>query len=249
LYCWTLSGWSAAIRAALSALEAVLQAGGGSLLPMGVVLFATLAAWVAYVPLHELLHAFGCLASGGRVTELQIQPLYGGSLLEKVFPFVRAGGEYAGRLSRFDTGGSDLTYLATDLAPFLLTVLGAFPLLELARRRRSAILFGAGVVLAAAPLMSLPGDLYEMGSILVTAGHGGLPQDERPGGFLALRHDDLMSLMGEFGDRFPTHRALWASAVGSATLVGWLIGNAILLSGRELERLVVRACAADAQAT
>src|SRR5689334_18269176 len=31
---------------------------------------AFVAAWFVYVPIHELLHAFGCLAAGGSVTRL-----------------------------------------------------------------------------------------------------------------------------------------------------------------------------------
>ena len=36
--------------------------------------------------------------------------------------FVVSGSEYAGRLSGFDTRGSDWIYLATDLGPFVLTI-------------------------------------------------------------------------------------------------------------------------------
>ena len=52
-------------------------------------LMAGLAAgWWLYVPIHELMHALGCLATGGGVSELRIQPLYGGRLLSHVFSFV-----------------------------------------------------------------------------------------------------------------------------------------------------------------
>jgi hypothetical protein len=43
------------------------------------------------------------------VWRLEIDPLYGGALLARWLPFVEAGGEYAGRLSGFDTAGSDAT--------------------------------------------------------------------------------------------------------------------------------------------
>ena len=36
------------------------------------------AGWWLYVPVHELLHALACLAAGGEVTRLEIDPLYGG---------------------------------------------------------------------------------------------------------------------------------------------------------------------------
>ena len=81
------------------------------------------AGWFVYVPVHELLHAAGCATTGGTVTRLEIAPLYGGALLARIFPFVVPGGDYAGRLSGFDTRGNDLVYLATDLAPFVLTLL------------------------------------------------------------------------------------------------------------------------------
>jgi len=220
----------------------VLEGAPKALPRLGAVLLSTLASWIVYVPLHELLHAFGCVASGGEVRELEIQPLYGGVLLSKVFPFVRAGGDYAGRLTGFDTRGSDLIYLATDLAPFLLTVVAAFPLLQMARSRRSAVLLGPGLVLAAAPLTSLTGDLYEMGSIVVSAALGRLSWDVA-GSLQLLRHDDLFVLLGEFGGRFPDHQALWASAVAGSLLVGWLAGNAILLAGHRLGERLLRAAA------
>ena len=173
--------------------------------------------------------------------ELQIQPLYGGLLLAKVLPFVRSGGEYAGRLTQFDTHGSDLTYLATDLAPFLLSLLGAFPLLAMARRKRSAVIFGAGVVLASAPLVSLTGDLYESGSIVVTAGVGALPSSGAAGNPEAIRHDDLLALLGQFEERFPDDQILWASIIAASFVVGWMIGNTILLAAWRINERIVRA--------
>ena len=126
------------------------------------------AGWWLYVTVHELLHALPCLAVGGEVTRLEIDPLYGGGLLARWIPWVVAGGEYAGRLSGFDTGGSDLVYLATDLGPFVLTL---FPGVWALRRAACAglpLLFGAALPFALAPLLSLTGDAYEIGSIALT---------------------------------------------------------------------------------
>ncbi len=123
--------------------------------------------WWVYVPLHELLHAFGCLASGGSVSRLEVDPLYGGALLARLFPWVVSGSEYAGRLSGFDTGGSDAVYLATDLAPFLLTFVAVWALRRAARAGRPG-LFGMAAPFALAPFLSLTGDAYEIGSILAT---------------------------------------------------------------------------------
>jgi len=142
-----------------------------------VTVLAGVAAWWIYVPIHELLHALGCWVTGGAVSRLEIAPEYGGALLAHVFPFVVSGGDYAGRLSGFDTHGSDLVYLATDAAPFLLSIVLGVPLLRASNRGRRPVRFGTAVVLALAPFYSLTGDYYEMGSILVTRAatlaHGG----------------------------------------------------------------------------
>lgn len=126
------------------------------------------AGWWVYVPLHELLHALACEAAGGEVTRLEIAEAYGGALLAHIFPFVTAGSEYAGRLSGFDTGGNDWIYLATDLGPFLLTLVPGVWWLRRAARSRRALLFGASLPFALAPFLSLTGDAYEIGSLLVT---------------------------------------------------------------------------------
>lgn len=132
-------------------------------------MMATLiVAWFIYVPIHELLHVLGCLLAGGEVDRLEIAPLYGGALMARVFPFVVSGGEYAGRLSGFDWKGSDLIYLATDFMPYLLTVLIGVPLIRLAAGRRRPVMFGLGIILGLAPFYNLPGDYYEMGSIITT---------------------------------------------------------------------------------
>ena len=150
---------------------------------LALALLGLAAGWWLYVPVHELLHAAACLAAGGEVTRLEIAPQYGGGLLARVFPFVVSGGEYAGRLSGFDTRGSDLIYLATDFGPFLLTL---FPGVWLLRRAGSAgkpVLFGLALPFAFAPVLSVTGDAYEIGSILVT---------QLPPWGEALRGDDLV---------------------------------------------------------
>ena len=234
---WIKSTWWGSAQEILAAMDAVLAPRSPPWLSLGSILLATLGAWFLYVPIHELMHALGCVTTGGRVDELQIATLYGGGLLEQVFPFVVAGGEYAGRLTEFDTGGSDLVYLATDLAPYLLTLLGAFPLLRAARARASALLLGPGVVLTAAPVLSLVGDYYEIGSILVSAtlrALGGGGDDAR---WMALRHDDLAALLGEFTTRFPDDALVGGIAVTGSALVGWLLAGATLAAGRRLADL------------
>jgi hypothetical protein len=217
---WLWGSYAQLATTLLEGMESVLSGPRHAWASIGTLLVATLAAWFLYVPVHELLHAFGCLAAGGRVEELQIAPLYGGAVLEKIVPFVRAGGAYAGRLAKFDTRGSDLAYLATDFAPYVLTIVGAFPLLRFARRRRSALLFGPGAVLATAPVISLTGDYFEMAGILVSR----VLAFAWPGtNANALRSDDLMLVLGEFAVRFPEHRAAWGVAILVTLLVACLL--------------------------
>ncbi len=130
-------------------LEHCLDLGGAKALAW---LFAGLLVgyWV-YVPLHELGHALACLAFGGEVTRLEIDPKFGAALLAKVFPWVVPGGEYAGRLAGFDTHGSDLVYLATDLGPVLLTLLPGVWWLRKTGRTSHSFLFGASLPFALAP--------------------------------------------------------------------------------------------------
>ncbi len=134
---------------------------------------AFVLSWWVYVPVHELCHALGCVVTGGEVTRLEIDPLYGAALLQRVFPFVAVGSEYAGQLTGFDTHGNDLTYLATDFCPFLLTLLIGVPLLRSVSVRPmhpvlACAAFGAALPVAFAPFISIPGDYYEMGSIVVS---------------------------------------------------------------------------------
>ncbi len=193
-------------------LEACLDRGGRALVAVG----AGLAAgyWL-YVPLHELLHAFACMATGGTVTRLEIAPLFGGGLLARVFPWVVSGGEYAGRLSGFDTGGSDLVYLATDLGPFLLTLWPGVWLLRRAARRRQAALYGASLPFALAPFLSLTGDAYEIGSILTTR----LSPWSDTATLALLRGDDLLKKVPELA---ALASPPWAGLVLAALLgVAW----------------------------
>ena len=159
-----LDDYVRALRACLTRLD------GGRL---GVLAMALAVSWWIYVPIHELAHAFGCWLSGGTVMRLEISPLYGADLLRRVFPFVSVGSAYAGRLSGFDTHGRDVTYLATDFCPYLLTILVGVPLLRsvTANAERPLVacaIMGAALPIAYAPFVGIPGDYYEMGSIIVS---------------------------------------------------------------------------------
>jgi hypothetical protein len=175
----------------LGGLEACLQANAARALVL--VALGMVAGWWLYVPVHELAHAGACRAAGGEVSRLEIDPLYGGALLARALPWVEAGGAYAGRLSGFDTGGSDLAYLATDLGPFLFTVWPGVWLLRWAASGRRALFFGLALPWALAPFLSLTGDAYEIGSILVTR----LPPWAGAATRTLLRGDDLLQKVGE----------------------------------------------------
>lgn len=150
--------------------------------------------WWIYVPIHELGHALGCIIGGGSVSRLEISPLYGGDILEKIFPFVYSGSDYAGQLTGFDTNGSDLTYLLTDFLPFLLTIFIGVPLLRSAAHSKplaASIKLGIALPIAFAPFISFSGDYYEMGSIVVSRAAGLIsPATDS----MAWRSDDVFKL-------------------------------------------------------
>lgn len=194
----------------LNGLDRCLDRGWRALFLAGLGL---LAGWWVYVPVHELLHAAACLAAGGEVTRLEIDRVYGGALLARVFPFVTAGSEYAGRLSGFDTRGSLGIYLATDLGPFVLTLFPGVWGLRRAARSRRALLFGASLPFALAPFLSLTGDAYEIGSLLVSH----LPPWT---GHPELVGDDVFKKLGEL--RAAPAGAPWGGAALAALLgVAW----------------------------
>lgn len=185
----------------LSALGAVLAPGRRGWILLAQILAGLLVGWMIYVPIHELLHAAGCAAAGGTVSELEIAPIYGAALLHRIFPFVVPSTEHPGRLTGFWTGESDLVLLATDFAPFLLTIFIGVPLLRSriltpaapgGWRSWRSLLLGPAAVLAAAPFMSLTGDYFEMASVILTRGYAAAGIS----GLESLRTDDLFRLLG-----------------------------------------------------
>jgi len=137
------------------------------------IVLSFVVSWWSYVPLHELFHAFGCIIGGGQVSRLEIARIYGADFLKGFFPFVQSGSAYAGRLSGFDTHGSDFIYLLTDFFPYILTIFIGIPLLKSVSPRNASplinsIIFGISMPFAYAPFISITGDFYEIGSILVS---------------------------------------------------------------------------------
>ena len=193
-------------------------------------LLAMVVTWFVYVPIHELLHVAGCVLTGGEVTRLELSPQYGAAWLAKVFPFIVSGSDYAGRLSGFDTKGSDLVYLATDFAPFLLTVLIGVPLLRLCTRRCRPLLLGVAVVVGLAPFYNIPGDYYEMGSIVATRVVSVLAGQGHPPLFEGIRFDDVYLLLERLVLR-PEELGLTTGAqllFGAVLILGSLIINVLL---------------------
>ena len=146
---------------------------GGRALPLLIV--ACAAGWWLYVPVHELMHAWGAQLGGATVTRLDIDPIYGARLLQRIFPYVQVGSAYAGQLAGFDTHGSDLAYALTVFFPFVLSVAIGVPLLIRAARApvpgtAPTLLFGFTLPIAWAPILSIGGDFYELGSIAAGGG-------------------------------------------------------------------------------
>lgn len=218
-------------------LDAVLRSGVRSLLLVGLGL---VAGWWIYVPAHELLHAFGCWAAGGEVSRLEIDPMYGAHSLARLFPFVSPGGAYAGRLSGFDTRGSDWVYWMTDLAPFALALFPGFWWLRKAARAGQAVAFGMALPTACAPLLSLSGDAYEMGSLAVV--HLPFWQGQR-----VLVGDDLGAKASEIAglaDPGLLAGVATAALLGLLWALGWMLLSRRLASALGAAPLAERAAAA-----
>ena len=200
----------------IAALDALRERGYGGL-ASACAAFAL--SWFAYVPIHELFHAWGCLLAGGEVTRLEIAPEYGGTLLARIFPFVAPGSRYAGQLTGFDTHGNDGIYLATVLAPFLLTIVAGVPLLKrlarpLAHPAAGPWLLGAVLPFAYAPFVSVIGDYYEAGSIVVSrAAHALNPALP----LVRWRGDDVLKLTRELADS-GANTADWIGVAASLAL-------------------------------
>lgn len=237
-------------RDLLAALDGAVAASRRPWASLALLAVSASATWVVYVPVHELMHAAGCSIAGGDVRRLTIQPVYGGRLLAAFIPFVEAGGDHAGRLADFSTGRSDLRYLATDAAPYLLSIALGVPLLRASAPRRSAAMAGAAAVVALAPFVSLAGDYYEMGSILVSRAAAPAGPAPEPGealrGVMKIRSDDLPALVGAFLDDpagfaagVPGGPAGAAAFMGASFLAGAVLAGATYAAGAAVaDRLV-----------
>jgi len=199
---------------------------------MSLLMMATVGWWL-YVPAHELLHAFGCLWSGGEVTRLELAPEYGAAWLQAFFPWLAVGSDYAGQLTGFDTRGSDLIYLVTVLAPYGLTLFPGMTLwtFVLTANWGSAsvwALTGLSFSMVAAPFIAIFGDMYEAASIITTRGLllAGRVQDLQ-----RWRSDDMFLLLRELA---PTMDGLDVVMLVSSLLLALLLAWMMYWMGRRL---------------
>jgi hypothetical protein len=217
---------------------------GARALPL--LLLACAAGWWIYVPLHELMHAWGAQLGGATVTRLDIDALYGARLLQRIFPYVQVGSAYAGQLVGFDTHGNDLTYALAVFFPFALTIGIGVPLLFRATTRPlpgigSTLLFGLVLPVAWAPILSIGGDFYELGSIAVSRAAAVLG-----GNGENWRGDDVVAIAGRnFSGGFA-----WFDAAGVAAslLVGIVLAFVTYAAGRAVAASLARHAAAPASA-
>lgn len=205
---------------------------------LALLLVAGAAGWWFYVPLHELMHAWGAQLGGATVTRLDVDPIYGARLLQRIFPYVQVGSAYAGQLVGFDTHGSDLAYALTVFFPFVLSVAIGIPLLVHVSRAAvpgvaSTLLFGFALPMAWAPILSIGGDFYELGSIAVSRAAAALGVDGQ-----GWRGDDIVAIVGRtFGGAFS-----WTDVAGVAAslLLGVVLAFATYAAGRAVAAALAR---------
>ncbi len=178
--------------------------------------------WWVYVPIHELLHAWGCIVAGGEVTELQMSAEYGAEYLKFWFPFITVGSDYAGQLTGFDTKGNDWIYAFTVYAPFLITIIPGIPLYQWVVHRSNpgtiaCFFFGLLLPLAYGPFVSVFGDFYELGSIAASNLYGMWGIDGSH-----WRSDDFFLLLSDMGSDLRPVRAVDVSGITIGFMLGLL---------------------------
>ncbi len=217
-------------------LQRSTDAMGGRALPL--LLAACAAGWWLYVPVHELMHAWGAQLGGATVTRLDIDPIYGARFLQRFFPYVQVGSGYAGQLAGFDTHGSDLAYALTVFFPFVLSVAIGVPLLVRAARAPTpgvapTLLLGFALPIAWAPLLSIGGDFYELGAIAVSRAAALVGVDGT-----TWRGDDVVAILRHlFGGGFS-----WIDAAGVAAslLLGVVLAFATYAAGGAVAAAIAR---------
>lgn len=218
---------------------------GARALPL--LLAACVIGWWLYVPLHELMHAWGAQLGGATVTRLDIDPIYGARLLQRIFPYVQAGSAYAGQLSGFDTHGSDLAYALTVFFPFILSVAAGVPLFVRAAQTAvpgvaSTLLLGVALPIAWAPIVSIGGDFYELGAIAVSRAAASIGVDGH-----GWRGDDVVVIVRSRldGEALPLADL---AGVAASLFVGVVLAFVTYAAGRTVAAAFARRAAAPTAA-
>ncbi len=209
----------------IGSLEHIMTVGSPPKL-LAPMLISMIITWFIYVPIHELLHVAGVVAPGGAVSVLEVAPRYGGTILAEHIPWVVSGGVYAGRLSGFDTRGSDLIYLSCVFMPFMLSVLIGVPLVKICMKRRRPFLFGVAMVLGLAPFYNMPGDYFEMGSIITTRALTLFVGGGNPPVFVGIRSDDVFTLIANI---FSQTGATGLAGVGATAVLLIIVGVSLVV--------------------
>ena len=213
----------------LAGLQTSITIAGARALPL--LLVACAAGWWIYVPVHELMHAWGAQLGGATVTRLDIDPIYGARFLQRFFPYVQAGSAYAGQLSGFDTRGSDLAYALAVGFPFVLTIVIGVPALLHATTRASGIgsilLFGFVLPVAWAPILAIGGDFYELGAIAVSRAATMVGVDGR-----SWRGDDAVAIIGR--TLRGAFSATDAAGIAASLVLGVVLAFGTYAAGRSL---------------
>jgi hypothetical protein len=209
---------------------------GARALPL--LLVACVAGWWLYVPVHELMHAWGAQLGGATVTRLDIDPLYGARLLQRLFPYVQVGSAYAGQLTGFDTHGNDLAYALAVFFPFVLSVAVGIPVLVRVARATppgvaSTLLMGLVLPLAWAPMLAIGGDFYELAAIAVSRAARTFGVDGQ-----GWRGDDVIAVIGRTFDG--KIRGSDVLGVAASLTLGTVLAFATHAAGRALASVPAR---------
>jgi hypothetical protein len=200
-----------------------------SVLNVIMLLGGVIVGWWFYVPLHELFHAWGCQLSGGHVGRLEISAEYGAQWLQQYFPYIAVGSEYAGQLVEFDTYGNDGIYIATVIAPYILTIYPGIPLFYWLLSRpwigfAHCFALGFLVPIVIAPFVSIIGDFYELGSIIMS----NIGNYLYPGVDTDIwRGDDFLLVLATISPQATPHD--WAGVISSlliGTVMAWVVYSA-----------------------
>ena len=217
-----LTSWTkTALNTPTQALGHLLSDGSNT--KLFILLLVFLVSFWIYVPIHELMHAFGCMLTGGEVRELAIDATYGGKLFAKIFPFVVSESEYAGQLTDFTTPNK-FAYFIVDMFPYLLSLPGIL-FIRLAAKKNYLWLFSLGFLLMLVPLTQIFGDFYEATSLgmgeVMTMFNSNLEAD-------SIVSDDMFKLISSINEN-PESSILNYIFVGLSFILGLILAWLVII--------------------